>query len=298
MDVQDIIAQIDNLVGQSIEVQGDLIILQNGNNFVTFLFSPESSHEDEPQQIAIAHSLSELKAIMRPLPSMQLIYQGIFTNPPYLWRFPIQMTASIDKDADNQAILTQIQAVHFQVPYVKRFSELMPNKHYQYNAKIDYNSEQLSQNNARAIIKTQRCLRFSENESEVLVLQADDNRYARMLLNKKVKIPGWLRYLPDQGIGRHFLLRTFAVRSSVLAVGLLKGLISIWWKPSPHYKVLRAHMPLKRNEEVNLQVEITGTIDYLQGEKPPIIQGGTQPKLVFTEIDEIIIHEEFFLRHS
>lgn len=298
MDVQDIIAQADNLVGQAIEAQGDLIILQNGNVFFTFLFSPESSHEDEPQQITIAHSLSELKTIMRPLPSMQLMYQGTLTNPPYLWRFPIRMTASLDMDADNQPVLVQIQAVSFQVPYAGKFSGLMPDEHYLYEAQVDYDSEKISENNVRAIIKTQRYLCFTENETEVLVLQADDNRYARLLLNKKVKLVGRLRYLPDQGIGRHFLLRTFAVRSSALAVGLLKGLISIWWRPSPYYKVLRAHMPISRNEEVNLQVEITGTIDYLHSEKAPIIQGGTQPKLVFTEIDEIIIHEESFLRHS
>jgi hypothetical protein len=298
VDVKDIIEQADKLIGQAVEAQGDFIILQNGTDFLAYIFSPESSHEDEPQQIIIAHSLSELKAIMRPLASMQLIYRGKLSNPPYLWRFPIQMTASLDMDADNQPIFTNIQAVRFQAAYAENFSELMPDKHYLYQAQVDYAPEQLSQYNARAIIKTQRRLCFTNDESEAIVLQADDNRYARLLLKRKVKIQGWLRYLPDREIGRHFLLRTFAIRSSMLGVGLLKGLTSIWWQPSPYYQVLRAHMPINRGEEVNLQVEITGTIDYLQSEEAPHIQGDTQAKLVFTEIDEIIIHEEISLRYS
>jgi hypothetical protein len=300
VDVKDIIAQADKLIGQTVETQGDFIILQNGNDFLAYLFSPESSHEDEPQQIIIAHSLSELKAFMRPLASMQLIYRGRLRNPPYLWRFAIQMTASLDMDADNQPIFTNIEAVRFQAAYAENFSELMPDEHYLYQAQVDYDydPEQLSQHNARAIIKTQRRLCFTNDESEVIVLQADDNRYARLLLKRKVKIQGWLRYLPDREIGRHFLLRTSAIRSSMLGVGLLKGLTSIWWRPSPYYQVLRAHMPINRGEEVNLQVEITGTIEYLQSEEAPHIQGGTQAKLVFTEIDEIIIHDEIFLRYS
>jgi hypothetical protein len=174
----------------------------------------------------------------------------------------------------------------------------MPSEHYVYQAQINYNddSERLKQHEARAIIKSQRVLQFIEDGSKTLVLGADDNRYARRHINQKLRIPGWLRYMNDQEIKRHFLLRTFALRSSVTAVGILKDLTNIWWQPSAYYKVVRANTPIKRIEEVNLKVEITGKIDYLPSKDAPYIQGGTQPKLVFTEIDEIVIHEESYLR--
>jgi hypothetical protein len=82
----------------------------------------------------------------------------------------------------------------------------------------------------------------------------------------------------------------------MFSVGLLKDLTSIWWKPSPLYQVIRAHTPIKNIEEINLQIAITGEIAYLAGHNAPYLIGGTQPKLVFTEIEQIVIHEVNFLQ--
>lgn len=54
-------------------------------------------------------------------------------------------------------------------------------------------------------------------------------------------------------------------------------------------------MPIKGGEDANLRVLVTGKINYLKTEDAPQLSDGTQPKLVFTEVDEIIIYEENFL---
>ena len=299
MNVKDAITEADNLIGQTIELEGELIILRDRDRYITYIFSPDESHEeDNPHQILIDYSLAELKTIMRPLPSMQLIYRGELTEAPYFWRFPIKMTVQLDMNADNQAVVTKILSVCFDAPYTIRFLRvILPQHCYTYSAEIDYDydAEELEKHNARAIVNSQRTICFVEEVEETIILQADDNYYARNLLPRRIKIPGWLRYIQDENSNKHFLLRTFALRASMLALGPLKDLTSIWWQPSTLYKIVRANMPIKEEEEKNLQVLITGKVDYLSKEAAPIFSGGTQPKLVFTEIDEIIIYEKHFL---
>lgn len=299
LNVKDAIAQVDNLVGKTIELEGEFIILQDREQYITYIFSPdEPEEEDEPYQIAIEYSLAELKTIMPPLPSMQLIYQGQLTHAPYFWRFPIQMTAQLDMNASNKPVVTKIMSLKFDAPYTTRFLRvILPRPYYTYQAEIDYDyePEELQKYNARAIVKSQRTLTFVEDGTELFVLRPDNNYYARNIINQKLQIPGWLRYLRDGDSGNHFLLRTFAIRSSMLGVGILKGLTSIWWQPSPLYKIVRANMPIKGSEDANLRVLVTGRIDYLSKEIAPQLSDGTQPKLVFTEVDEIIIYEENFL---
>lgn len=296
MNVEEVIAQAHELIGNSVEIEGELIILQDRDHFVTYIYSPDGNEADEPHQIAVNYPLATLKTIMRPLPFMQLIDRGTLINAPYFWRFPIVMTAQLDRDEENQVLINKIFSLHFNAPYGSKFLNLVSNTHYSYRAEIDYeyDASELKEHQACAVVKSQRVLRFVDNIAETIILQAEDNRHAGNLLNKRVTIPGWLRYVRDKDGNNHFLLRTFAVRSSWLTFGASKNLTSIWWKPSKLYQVVRANMPIKHDANLNLQVSVTGTIDYLKQPAPEII-GGTSPKLVFTEIDEIVIYEFNYL---
>ena len=98
--VGEIIEQADAIIGQEIEVEGTIIVLERAKRQIAFASTQhELSHEDQ-QQIFIDHNIAELKKIIRPLVTMQLMFRGELIKPPYFYRFDahFRATLAIDKE--------------------------------------------------------------------------------------------------------------------------------------------------------------------------------------------------------
>jgi hypothetical protein len=298
VSIEAILAEPQKWLGQSLELEGYFIGLREGNDYTVYLGSDAHIPDAEKQQILIAHSFAELKAIIRPLPFLQLLYRGYLTNPPYFYRFPIRLSARVEMDGSNTPVLQDISFVSLQVPYSGKYAELTPSPSYEYSATIDYapQREPESQAPAKAKINAKRHIILKETDEDAIVLSTDDNRYARWIITQNLRLGGWLKFLEGTKNGEsQLILRSFAVRSSMVAVGPLKEMSSIWLRPAPLlYALLRANMNISTETDLHQRVEITGKIDYLQDEIPPI-ESETLPKLVFTEISAVTIYEEGYL---
>lgn len=296
MQVDEIIKQVDILVGQEIEVEGYIIVTEEAKNKIAFISTRHKMSHVDQQQIIIKHNLAQLKTIIRPLPTMQLMFRGVLTNPPYFYRFYAEFRATLDMDKDNHPILRHITEINLKIPYVGKTSELAVHDAYAYTAHINYTKTVIeeSKRTAQAVITSQKQLLLSGENFEVENIAPDENRYARSIANQVVRVSGWLEtHSSTNDIMTHLVLRTSAVRASMVAVGPLREMMMIWLRPSSIYKLLKTHCPFSINSPMHQFVEIIGEIDYLHDDDSPNL---TPPlKLVFNKIHSIIIHEERYL---
>jgi len=298
VQVETIIEQADDLVGQEIDVEGIIFIIEKAKHKITFVSTAHEYNDPEQQQIFIDHSLADLKTIIRPLPMLQLMFRGQMTNPPYFYRFPANFRATVDMSADNEAILRNVSAIKLTIPYTGKTAELTLNDSYDYRAEVDYAPVALDieQRTIRATVKSHKTLMLTNNLSAAELISEGDNRYVRRITDRPVQISGWLETTPSKNdIMSHMLFVTTSVRASVVAVGPLREETIIWIRPGGLYKLLKSHMPVSATKELHQTVEIIGLIDYLRDDDIPQI-GEKSPKLVFNRIEAVIIHEENYLR--
>src|SRR5690606_2655056 len=124
-----------------------------------------------------------------------------------------------------------------------------------------------AQRTARALVKSEKRLLLVENEVEAEFIPEDENRYARRVAHQIVRLSGWLETVPSKNdLINHVMFTTRAVRASMVAVGPLREETVIWLRPSPLYKLLKAHIQVKPETRMHQLVDIIGQIDYLQDE--------------------------------
>ena len=248
MKVEAIIEQTESLVGQEIDVEGYIVIIERAKRKIAFLSSSTAIGEEKSQQIFIDHPLAELKTIIRPLPSMQLMFRGVLMYPPYFYNFPASFRATVDVDAENVPLLKQITRIKLTIPYAGKTAELTVHDSYEYSAEVDYTPTTIKEGKgtAQAVVTSQKSLLLAEDEVEADTILADENRYARRIANQVVRLPGWLETAPSKNdIISHMLFFTTAIRATVVAVGPLREETIIWIRPTDLYQLLKTHMPLK-----------------------------------------------------
>lgn len=297
MKIEAIIEQADNLAGQEIEVEGHIRVIERAKRKIAFVASSKEVGEDENQQIFIDHSLAELKTIIRPLPSMQLMFRGVLIYPPYFYNFPAQFRAIVDMDKENIPILRDISKIELTIPYTGKTSDITVHDSYHYSADIGYMPTLVEEQKrtARAVVTSQKNLLLVKDDVEAELIPQDENRYARRIANRIVRLSGWLETVPSKNdIISHILFFTTAIRASMVAVGPLREETAIWIRPGNLYTLLKTHIPRKPGEALSQKVEIIGEVDYLQDEDSSLI-GEKSPKLVFTHLSRIFIHEKAYL---
>lgn len=332
MKVDEVRTQTKALLGISVSIEGFLIVLKDEehDHFNIWLSSAEDMSDNPHIALRIEQHIAELRKIISPMPSLLLIQRGEFIMPPYYYRFPVQLTATLhaeyptakegDKtdnhesnesndpgdndetkskdDAQTTLSLREITELNCYIPYAGKMSELSEVNRYGYSAQVDYTLIEDPANNqpAAATIRSQKALRLTQYDDDTpLALTPDENRYARGIEHQTVTIPGWLRYVEGEKGQSHFVLRTFAVRAGMMDVGPLRKMCGIWWQPAPQYKLVRSHITAEANEPLyNQRVDITGKIAYLRDTSLPFATDNP-PTLTFTHIHEIVLHEERYL---
>jgi hypothetical protein len=294
--VNELLQQVHNFDKQVVELEGYLQVLVEGDKYSLYL-APTASNGNGVSKIGIEQPLAELRKIIQPMHTLILHQHSKPGNPTYLYNFPLQLTAHVAV-ADNVPTLHDIAAVRLTLDYPPTMTQWIEQPCYLYTAAVLYGAAHnpFNQRPAKAKISIHKTLRFVDNTAPAQVLQPDANAYARWLTQKRVTIPGWLKYLPGNAGGQsQYVLRTFAVRAALVGVGRLRGLTSIWWRPAPQYQIVRAQMPRAANtSDMQYRVEISGQIDYLRDAVVPI-GGNALPQLVFTQVDEVLLHQEDYL---
>jgi hypothetical protein len=292
--IEELHQQVKNLIGQVVELEGCLLIMMD-NRETAYLAATDTYDETA---IRIQQPLAELRKIIQPLPTMILSHRGELIQPPYLYNFPLILSAKVILSENEKPILCDVQAVRLLVDYPPNMAEWVAEKQYLYTAEVEYNvsPDLINGKPVKAKIMSHRVLQFAKKDNRIQVLDPDANAYARLITNKTITIPGWLKYIPGMDAAHaQFVLRTFAVRAAMIGVGPLRGMTSIWWKPEPRYQVVRSHTNLARDvPDTNRRVDITGQIDYITGEAVPI-NGDNQPSLFFSRVDAITSHWEDYL---
>ncbi|GAB5491642.1 MAG: hypothetical protein Phog2KO_18570 [Phototrophicaceae bacterium] len=295
--VAEIIEQADTLVGQEIEIEGSIIVIERAKRQIAFASTAHDIGHTDQQQIFIDHSMAELKTIIRPLATMQLMFRGVLTNPPYFYRFDANFRATLIKDKEDELSLSHITFISIDVPYVGKTGELTLHKNYQYQAKIDYTSMPIgeSKRTTKAVVISQKKMTLTENiPDETDSIAPDENRYARTIAGQVISLSGWLETLSSQNdIMSHMIVRTSAVRASMVAVGPLREINIIWIRPSALYKLLKSHISASTERPLHQHIEVVGEVDYLEEDDAPDLSPPL--KLVFKEIHSIILHEENYL---
>ncbi|MEO1288195.1 MAG: hypothetical protein AAFV93_10535, partial [Chloroflexota bacterium] len=280
--VEAILEQFETLIGQEIDIEGYIIVLEEAKTRICYLSSSEEITEKDQQQILIDHSVAELKTMIRPLPMMQLMYRGVMTNPPYFQRFQANLRATIAQTDDGRALIKQITAIHLNIPYTGKTSELSLYDEYPYHAKIDYTPSPIEahQRTARAIVNTEKILRIDDDDTPADIIAPDENRYARRLIQEMVQLSGWLESIPSKNnIMQYLLFMTTSLRASMVAVGPLREETSVLIPPSELYTLIKAHISRYPEQAIRQSVDIIGKVDYIPdehiseiGEKSPKLQ--------------------------
>lgn len=296
MQVADIIKQADALIEQEIEVEGYIIIIERSKRKIAFVSTRHDINHTDQQQIFIDHNLAELKTIIRPLPTMELMFRGVLTNPPYFYRFYAEFRATLIMDKDSIPMLENITEINLKIPYVGKTSEITIHDTYSYSAQVNYTPVVIEEDKrtAQAVVTSQKQLVLIDNDDEVESIAPDENRYARTIAHQIVQVSGWLENVSSaHDIMNHMVLRTSAVRASMVAVGPLREMMTVWLRPSAIYNILKRHIPVNTEQPLHQYVEIIGEIDYIHDDDTPNL--AIPLKLFFSKIYSIIIHEENYL---
>src|SRR5690606_19454360 len=120
--------------------------------------------------------------------------------------------------------------INLKIPYVGKTSELTIHDAYTYSAQVNYTPTVIEENKrtAQAIVTSQKVLRLQDFDGEIENISPDENRYARTIANQTVRVSGWLENISSANdIMNHMVLRTSAVRASMVAVGPLREIVKI-----------------------------------------------------------------------
>lgn len=308
LKVDEIRQQLDTLNEKQIEIEGFLLVVEFGTGFDILISTTESVPDEGNVAIPLNYSLAELRKLIPPMTTMQLIVRGEMIHPPYYYRFPIQVTARLNvtprADADEHpdlppdVSLSDITKMSFYLPYAGKMAELVETARYLYQIQVMYGEYQDPENKlpARAkIIATKSLPLLQPDDMKATIISSNDNRYARTVIGQRVTIPGWIRYVPDVEGHQHYILQTFALRPSMVGVGPLRSMTSILWHPTSRYQVVRAHVSGNPKEpQEKRRVDITGQIAYLAESDAPQF-ADIAPSLYFTQIHNITVHEERYL---
>jgi hypothetical protein len=290
--VDELLQQAETYIGQAVELEGYLLVLLERDQYTLYLSASEQINDNV--HLAIQQPLAEIRKIIQPMHTMILSHRGILNTSPYLYRFALHLSAQVDKTAENVPILRDIERVSLYVPYPENMAKWVEQKRFLYTADVEYGAfpDSHTDQPAKAKIIAQKVLRFVDKDDAVQILHPDENIYVRRIVQKPITIPGWLKYISGE-VQHHYVLRTFAVRASMVGIGPLRGMTSIWWPPNPRYKVVRAHLS-DREPDYNHRVDITGRIDYIHPETVPLNRE-VLPQLTFTQVDEVVVHQEHYL---
>jgi hypothetical protein len=296
MKVDELLQQVHDCIGQVVELEGYLWALVEGDKFTAYLAA--NGNGNGVPKIEIEQPLAEIRKIIQPMHTLILPQRDKPNHSLSLYNFPLHLSAQVVMSDNHEPMLHDVQSVRLYVEHPPNMAKMIEQKQYLYSAEVTYSASRNPFNDqpAKAKITTHKVLRFVESSASPQVLHPDQNMYARLIAQKPVTIPGWLKYIGStEGGQSHYVLRTFAVRAAVVGVGPLRGMSSIWWRPCPQYQLVRAHTPLADDTpDILRRVEITGKIDYLRNEVVPI-EASMQPQLVFTQVDEVVIHQEDYL---
>lgn len=296
MKVDELLQQVSDCNGQVVELEGYLLAFSEGDKFTAYL--AVNGNGNGVPKIRIEQPLAEIRKIIQPMHTLVLPQRDKSHNSLSLYNFPLYLSARVVINDANEPMLRDIQSVSLYVAHPLNMAKWIEQKHYLYTAEVTYSvlRNPFNDQPAKAKITTHKVLRFVESSDTAQVLHPDKNVYARWIAQKPITIPGWLKYVGDtEGSQSHYMLRTWAVRAAVVGVGPLRGMTSIWWRPCPQYQIVRAHMPLADDTpDILRRAEMSGRIDYLHDEAVPI-DANTQPQLVFTQVDEVVIHQEDYL---
>ncbi|MGB7338758.1 MAG: hypothetical protein WBC91_07695 [Phototrophicaceae bacterium] len=294
MKVETLLENMDDLINTEIDIEGYIMVLERAKRQVAFVSSSQDMRENHPQQVFIDHSLAELRSIIRPLPTMQLMFRGVMTNPPYIYCFYAEFRATLLKD-DDVPILSKISTITIDIPYAGKLSEFVPSNSYHYQAKIDYTPTTIDDQTTRATITSQKIIKLEDDPLTIDTIMAQENRYARRLTGNTIRISGWLENIAAQNEAiNHLVMCTASIRLSVITFGSTHEEISIWLPPSDLYTVIKSLSTLKTDEPLRQAIDIIGTLDYINDDSAPQLEEKL-PKLTFTHISTLILHDVGYL---
>ena len=296
MKVDELLHRVDAFIGQVVDLDGYLLIELDGDHHIPYLSATRSL--DDNLNLRIDQRVAELRQIIQPMHTQVLIRRGEWENPPYIYQLPLHLRAEVAFATDSMLTLRRIESVQVSIPYPQTLTKYTKIGQSLYHADVTYGEFTAIENQsyrAQAQIHSRKTLKFATSTEDKRVLGEEENCYAWRLLNKRITIPGRLRYLPGMTHQRHFVLDTTAVRAGVIDIGLLRSTTSIWWRPNPLYLVARSQMiGMNPEAEEALRVEISGQIEYIGEEFIPIDRQPI-PQLAFSEVDEIVIYHESYL---
>jgi hypothetical protein len=296
MKVDELLKQVNDNIGQVIELEGYLLAYSEGDKFTAYLAA--NGNGNGVPKIEIEQPLAEIRKIIQPMHTLILPQREKPNNSLSLYNFPLHLSAQVALGDDDEPMLRDIQVVSLYVEHPPNMAKHVEQKRYLYSAEVMYSAlhNPFNDQPAKAKITTHKVLRFAASNYTPQVLHPNQNMYTRLIAGKPITVPGWLKYIDSTDDSQpHYILRTFAVRAAMVGVGPLRSMTSIWWRPCPQYSIVRTHLPLSEDTPDILQrVEITGRIDYLRDESVPI-ETSMQPQLVFMQVDEIVIHQEDYL---
>lgn len=260
MNVEDLHRQAARLAGQIIEVDGMLVVLYEGDQRRLFLSSDRQSVAQIDIELPIAQSFTDLQQIVQPLAALQLVHRGEMIYPPYLYRFNVHLQAEVD--AERPPMLSRIHRLTTPVPHIGKQTFSTGEDTFLYQADVRYH-EAVADGEPRGEIHTRRAFALSDQVPDVgavEVISSGANQFIRPNPETFFKLTG--EWMHD---GQHWLFKTDAVRASLVQVGPLRSLTTIWWPLDPIQAILWPHLPLRRgSQRVAQPGDITATVRPLQ----------------------------------
>ncbi|MCA9913662.1 MAG: hypothetical protein KC496_09950 [Anaerolineae bacterium] len=292
MRVTDLLARAKDFHGQSVQLEGRMIVVFERGSYLPFFCA--STRLRRTNHVRIQQPFPELRRIIQPM-SLHLLRleRGYMVEKPYLYNFPAKITATCYYGrGDEIPRVRDIREVQLHIPYPPRLRPLVDAPEWEYHAQVEYaslnNLETMPEH--RAQIQHRRILHFAPNRPDIVQLAEGESRYARQFLNKTLQIPGKFSFDNGQSI-----LETDAIRVRMLSRTAHPA--TIWMPESAQDRVIKicgGLNPLLYDGAI--QSSIIGKIRYLRsGETiPPEIQ---TTKLVFSRVYAIELYGQSSLRH-
>lgn len=292
MRVTELLANVAPLHGQSVQVEGRLVVIFERGTYFPFMCSGDRLRRTN--HIRVQQPFAELRQIIQPM-SLHLLQleRGYMKDKPYLYNFPLTLRGTVQYNAEEELpLLRDVTAVHLRIPYTDRLRTLVDAPEWEYRAEVTYselnNLQQIAEH--RAQIRHERILHFSMSRPDVEPLQHGETRYARQLVQKTLQIPG------DFSFGSAYsLLRTDALREGLLPRPTQPAQILL--PASSQDRIIRicgGLNPLLYPADV--EATVTGKIRYRRANEPGS-SADALSKLTFSRIYRIAFSGERTLRH-
>ncbi len=291
MLVTELLNKGEVLHGQSIQLQGRLIAIFERGTYFTFLCA--SNRLRRTNYVRIQQPFAEIRRIIQPM-SLHLLRleRGYMIEKPYLYNFPVSLRAtSLYDQEEERPILQDISAVHLRIPYPQRLRSLVDAPEWEYQAEVEYAPLTNLQEAPpyRATIRYRRHLHFAPTRPDVQVLNGGETRYARQLLKKTLRVPGWLTFSRPRS-----LFETDSIRASLLPRPAQGS--AIWMPDGPQERVVKICGGLNPlQNEAPVVATVTGKIRYVSADDDDAPNGAA--RLAFSRVYSIELSGEARLRH-